>query len=186
MPGMAESGITRLETIKLLGYHANISSQENTVVESRDKPLILVVDDQATIIRIMTNMLQPDYAVCVATDGNRAIEVARNQVPDLILLDNMMPGMTGVEACKVLKADPITENIPIIFVTAMDDIHNEQIGLKAGAVDYIPKPPSAEIVRSRVKIHLSATKQYKFIERLATGQVSDPDDIKKQARELLK
>ena len=86
-------------------------------MESRDKPLILVVDDQATIIRIMSNMLQPDYAVCVATDGKKAIEVARSQLPDLILLDNLMPGMTGVEACKVLKADPITENIPVIFVT---------------------------------------------------------------------
>ena len=94
--------------------------------------------------------------------------------------------MTGIEACKVLKADPITENIPVIFVTSLDDDHNEQVGFKAGAVDYIPKPPSVEIVRARVKIHLNANKQQKFIKRLATGVVSDLDDIKKQARELLK
>ncbi len=155
-------------------------------MEDRDKPLILVVDDQATIIRIMSHMLQPEYAICVATDGDRAIEVARNQLPDLILMDNMMPGMTGVEACKILKADPITEKIPVIFVTSMNDKHNEQVGLKAGAVDYIPKPPSAEIVRARIKVHLNASKQQRFIELLATGAVSDPDEIKKQAREILK
>lgn len=155
-------------------------------MEGRDKPLILVVDDQVTIIRIMSSMLQPDYAVCVATNGNKAIEIARNQQPDLILLDIIMPGMTGIEACKALKADPITEKIPIIFVTSMDDRHNEEVALKAGAVDYIPKPPSVEIVRARVKVHLTANKHQKFIERLATGAVTDPDDIKKQAQALLR
>ncbi|MCH7741451.1 MAG: response regulator [Proteobacteria bacterium] len=170
----------------MLGYHEQHKfTGEKVKVEGRDKPLILIVDDQATIIRIMTNMLQPDYAVCVATDGSRAIDVARNQQPDLILLDIIMPGMTGVEACKALKADPITEKIPVIFVTSMDDKHNEEVALKAGAVDYIPKPPSVEIVRARVKVHLSANRHRKFIERLAAGDVSDPEEIKKQAQEIL-
>ncbi len=154
-------------------------------MESRDKPLILVVDDQAMIIRIMTNMLKPDYAVCTATNGDRAIGVARIQRPDLILLDNMMPGMTGFEVCKVLKADPTTEKIPVIFITSMDDKHHEQIGLYSGAVDYIAKPPAVGIVRARIKIHLNANRQQQFIESLATGAVPDPDEVKKQAREIL-
>ncbi len=82
-------------------------------MESRDKPLILVVDDQATILRSITGILEPDYAVCTASDGTKAIEVARRQRPDLILLDNMMPGMTGFEVCRVLKSDSTTEIIPI-------------------------------------------------------------------------
>jgi len=155
-------------------------------VETREKPLILVVDDQATVIKILSSMLVPNYDVCVATDGLKAIETAKTQIPDLILLDNLMPGITGVETCLALKLDPITRKIPVIFVTAMDDKHNEVIGLKAGAVDYIPKPPSAEIVRARVKIHLDNATKSKFIERLATGGMSDVNEIIKEAQDLLR
>ena len=154
-------------------------------VEEREKPLILVVDDQVTVIRIMTNMLQPEFTVCVATDGGQAIEVAKNQLPDLILMDNLMPSMTGVEACKILKSDPETEKIPAIFITSMDDKHNEQVGLNAGAVDYIPKPPSAERVRARVRVHLANNRQLAFIEDLAAGEFSMLDDAKRMARNLL-
>ena len=154
-------------------------------MESRDKALILVVDDQATVIRIMSNMLQPTYDVCAATNGLKAIEIAKNQQPDLILLDNIMPGITGVETCMALKLDPETKKIPVIFVTAMDDKHNEVVGLKAGAVDYIPKPPSAEIVRARVKIHLNFARQRNFIERVAEGAYSDLNDVCKEASTFL-
>ena len=149
------------------------------------KALILVVDDLATVIRIMSKMLRPHYDICVATDGQKAIDVARNMLPDLILLDNLMPGMTGIEACKILKSDPLTENIPVIFVTSMDDKHNEAIGLNAGAVDYIAKPPSAEIVLARVKVHLNNTRQQKFINRLANGELSDIAGIKREAQTLI-
>ncbi len=151
----------------------------------RVRPLILVVDDQATIIRIMSNMLKPDYDVCVATDGEKAIEVAKSRLPDLILLDNMMPGMTGVEACKALKANPLLEAIPVIFVTSMDDRHNEVVGLKAGAVDYIPKPPSTEIVRARVSVHLNNSLRRQFLERLANGQITDITEAQQLAKRLL-
>ena len=154
-------------------------------MEEREKPLILVVDDQVTVIRIMTNMLQPEFTVCVATYGGRAIEVAKNQLPDLILMDNLMPSMTGVEACKILKSDPETEKIPAIFITSMDDKHNEQVGLNAGAVDYIPKPPSAERLRARVRVHLANNRQLAFIEDLAAGEFSMLDDAKRMARNLL-
>ena len=154
-------------------------------VDVREKPLILVVDDQATIIRIMTSILQPTYDVCVATSGKKALEVAANQRPDLILLDNMMPEMTGVETCMALKKLKATQHIPVVFVTSMDDKHNEQMGFKAGAVDYMNKPPTPELVLARVSVHLRNQRQSKFIEQLAEGQLSEPDAVREAARQLL-
>ncbi len=144
-----------------------------------------MVDDQATIIRIMTSILQPTYDVCVATSGKKALEVARTQRPDLILLDNMMPEMTGVETCMALKEMPATEHIPVIFVTSMDDKHNEQMGFKAGAVDYMNKPPSKELVHARVSVHLRNQKQRLFLEQIAANKVTDLSEIQQTARELL-
>jgi len=154
-------------------------------VAEREKPLILVVDDQVTIIRIMTNMLKPQYDVCVALDGDKAIAVAISQQPDLILLDNLMPGKTGFEVCELLKKAPETAEIPVIFVTAMDDRHNEQIGFKVGAVDYINKPASPEVVLARVGVHLRNQRQDRFIKLVANGALDDPEKIKRAARTLL-
>lgn len=155
------------------------------ILEVQTKPLILVVDDQATIIRIMSSILQPMYDVCVATNGKKALEVARTRQPDLILLDNMMPEMTGVETCMALKEIPATKNIPVVFVTSMDDKHNEQMGFKAGAVDYMNKPPSAELVHARVSVHLRNQRQRVFLEQIARGEITDPVLIQQSARYLL-
>ena len=154
-------------------------------MEVRTKPLILVVDDQATIIRIMTSILQPTYDVCVATSGKKALEVARTQRPDLILLDNMMPEMTGVETCMALKEIPLTEHIPVIFVTSMDDKHNEQMGFKAGAVDYMNKPPSQELVHARIGVHLRNQRQRLFLKKIASSEVTDLSEIQQTAQLLL-
>ncbi len=154
-------------------------------MEVREKPLILVVDDQVTTIRIMSNILQPTYDVCVATDGQKALEVAHNQQPDLILLDNIMPGMTGVETCIALKESSETAHIPVIFVTAMDDKHNEQMGFKAGAVDYMHKPPTHELVHARISVHIKDVRQRAFLHQVANGDLSDVDDIKAAALKLL-
>jgi CheY-like chemotaxis protein len=154
-------------------------------LETREKPLILVVDDQATIIRIMTSILQPKYDVCVATNGKKALDVARTRQPDLILLDNMMPEMTGIEICMALKEIPATANIPVIFVTSMDDKHNEQMGFKVGAVDYMNKPPSREIVHARISVHLKNQRQRQFLDNLARGVVTDIQTIASTARKLL-
>lgn len=152
---------------------------------TRDKFLIQVVDDQTTVVRILANMLQPDYSVCVATNGKMALMVAGEQRPDLILLDMMMPDMTGIEVCEALKKDPATHKIPVIFVTSMDDKHNEEAGLRAGAVDYINKPPSPTIVRSRVGIHLAYARQVHFLEDIAEGKIDDLAAIRKQAKLLV-
>lgn len=154
-------------------------------MSQQDVPLIQVVDDQTTVVRILANMLQPEYKVCVATSGKMALTVANEQLPDLILLDMMMPDLSGIEVCKSLKQNPATQKIPVIFVTSMDDKHNEEAGLKAGAVDYINKPPSPMVVKSRVNIHLAHARQIRFLEALASGEISDPDDVRRQARAFL-
>ena len=151
-----------------------------------EKPVILVVDDQTTVVRVLGRMLSEDYIVHVATNGARALEIAQEKIPDLILLDMVMPQMSGIDVCLKLKEIPSTQNIPVIFVTSMDDSHNEARGFKAGAVDYITKPPSAEIVHARVAVHLAVSKQVLFIKQLAQGELTDLAQITAIARSLIK
>jgi putative two-component system response regulator len=116
---------------------------------------VLVVDDESANLQLMRKLLDQDYRLLFAKDGPRALDLARDEQPNLILLDVMMPDMSGHEACRRLKADPVTASIPIIFVTALTDAIDEVTGFEAGAVDYINKPVSAPILRARVKTHLS-------------------------------
>jgi putative two-component system response regulator len=104
---------------------------------------------------LLRQILQEHYRLRFAKDGPRALELAREERPSLILLDVMMPGMSGYEVCAALKADPRTASIPVIFVTALNDTDDELEGFEAGAVDYITKPVSPPIVRARVRTHLS-------------------------------
>lgn len=118
-------------------------------------PLILAVDDEASNLQLLRQILQDHYRLRFAKDGQRALELVREECPDLILLDVMMPGMSGYEVCAALKADPRTASIPVIFVTALSDTDDEVEGFEAGAVDYITKPVSPPVVRARVRTHLS-------------------------------
>jgi putative two-component system response regulator len=120
-----------------------------------DKPLILAVDDEAGNLQLLRQVLQDEYRLSFAKDGRRALELAQQERPDLVLLDVMMPGMTGFEVCAALKAQPATAAIPVIFVTALADTDDEVEGFAVGAVDYIAKPISPAIVRARVRTHLS-------------------------------
>jgi putative two-component system response regulator len=120
-----------------------------------NQPLILAVDDEASNLQLLRQILQDHYRLRFAKDGPRALELAREEIPDLVLLDVMMPGMSGYEVCAALKADPRTAGIPVIFVTALTDTDDELEGFEAGAVDYITKPVSPPIVRARVRTHLS-------------------------------
>ncbi len=119
------------------------------------KPQILVVDDEPANLRVLKQILQDDYRLSFAKSGEEALRLVNNSKPDLILLDIMMPDMTGLEVCKALKSQPSTQSIPVIFVTALNEESDEAQGLELGAVDYITKPVSAAIVRARVKTHLS-------------------------------
>ncbi|MFT3857545.1 MAG: two-component system response regulator [Aquabacterium sp.] len=119
------------------------------------RPIILIVDDEPTNLQVLRQILQDDYRLLFARDGHKALELALTERPSLILLDVMMPGMTGHETCQRLKADEATRHIPVIFVTALSDVADEAKGFEVGAVDYLTKPVSPPIVKARVRNHLS-------------------------------
>lgn len=116
---------------------------------------ILVVDDEPNNLQVLRQILNEHYQLIFATNGEKAVEAALKHLPDLVLLDIMMPGMNGYETCEKLKANPITRDVPIIFVTAMSEVDDEARGFDVGAVDYIQKPVSSSIVLRRIKTHLS-------------------------------
>lgn len=146
---------------------------------------LLIVDDEPINIQILSSILGDDYTLNVATNGKKALELARNQSPDLVLLDMVMPEMDGLEVCRQLKADQATKDIPVIFVTGMSDPGNEERGLDAGAVDYISKPVSPPIVKARVKIHIQNFLTVKFLEGLLSDRDMSMEDAKNQAESLL-
>ena len=153
--------------------------------ETGAKSRPLIVDDEPTNIHILSNILSDDYEIRAANGGQRAIEAAISQSPDLVLLDMVMPEIDGLEVCKRLKANEATKDIPIIFVTSMSDPANEELGLQAGAVDYISKPVSPPIVKARVKIHLQNRLTVRFLEGLLSSQTTSLEDAKTQAESLL-
>jgi putative two-component system response regulator len=118
------------------------------------KPTILVVDDTPDNLSLMSNLLKDDYKVKVANNGERALELVQSSRPDLILLDVMMPGMSGYEVCQHLKQDRLTHDIPVIFLTALAATEDEKKGLELGAADFITKPINPPIVLARVATHL--------------------------------
>lgn len=143
-----------------------------------DKATVLVVDDTPENIDILVGILAQDYKVKVAIDGPRALALAAKTVPDLILLDVMMPGMNGYEVCKRLKQDPLTSHIPVIFVTALTDVADETQGFELGAVDYITKPVSAPVVKARVKTHLALYDQKRLLEQEVKARTKELEDTR--------
>lgn len=135
-------------------------------MSNTEKPIVLVVDDIPDNIDVLRDILSPLYRLKVATNGEKAINIACTYPqPELILLDIMMPGTDGYEVCRVLKSDPITAAIPVIFVTAKTTVEDEVKGFELGAVDYISKPISPPIVLSRVKNHLALYDQNRELNR---------------------
>lgn len=129
-----------------------------------EKKTILVVDDTPDNLALMSGLLKNDYKVKVANSGEKALRIAGAEPqPDLILLDIMMPGMDGYEVCQILKGNPDTATIPIIFLTAKVEVEDEKKGLELGAVDYITKPVSPPIVLARVKNHLALKAHADFL-----------------------
>ena len=120
-----------------------------------EMPTLLIVDDSVENLQLLTSLLKESYKIKVAKVGEKAIEIARQfPRPDLILLDVMMPGMTGFEVCEVLKGDPETQTIPIIFLTALSEAADETKGFQLGGADFIIKPFNPDIVRARIKTHI--------------------------------
>jgi len=118
-------------------------------------PRILIVDDQPINIQALYRIFAPDHRVLMATSGAKALALCKEDPPDLVLLDVVMPQMNGHEVCARLKADEATRSIPVIFVTSHTDAEEETKGLEVGAVDFIAKPVNPAVVRARVKTHLT-------------------------------
>ena len=133
-----------------------------------DKPRLLIVDDTPANIKVLNDLLREDCAIAVATSGPRALELAwGEEPPDLVLLDVMMPDMDGYEVCRRLKADPRTRDVPVIFVTAMAEDDDQTRGFELGAVDYIAKPLSPPVVRSRVRSAIALRRKTRELESLS-------------------
>ncbi|MDA8162607.1 MAG: response regulator, partial [Desulfobacteraceae bacterium] len=125
---------------------------------------ILVVDDTADNLKLMSGLLKDYYKVKIANNGKKALAIAALDTrPDLILLDIMMPEMDGYEVCRQLKRDPMTRDIPVIFLTAKAEVEDEEMGLRLGAVDYVIKPISPPIVLARVETHLKLKASADFL-----------------------
>ncbi|MFC1798529.1 two-component system response regulator [Thermodesulfobacteriota bacterium] len=127
---------------------------------------VLIVDDTETNVDILVETLGDEYDVSVAMDGESALESVAEGHPDLILLDIMMPGMDGYEVCETLKKNEDTRQIPVVFLTAMAEEQDEARGLDLGAVDYITKPFSPELVKSRVRNQLELKRYRDHLEEL--------------------
>jgi two-component system, cell cycle response regulator len=124
------------------------------------KPTILIVDDMPDSIAILSSCLEEEYQLLTANHGHSALKLATQYLPDLILLDIIMPELDGYAVCEQLKANPLTAEIPVIFVTSLLNTSDEEKGFAAGAVDYVNKPISRAILRARIRAHISKNKMH--------------------------
>jgi len=127
---------------------------------------ILIVDDEKFNLDILGRILSSQYNILIARNGSRALELAKQNSPDLILLDIIMPDMSGFDVITQLKESSITVNIPVIFITGLTDPADEEKGFFLGAVDYIAKPFNKAIVKARVNTHIKIVDQMRTIERI--------------------
>jgi diguanylate cyclase (GGDEF)-like protein len=135
------------------------------------KQKILIVDDDRSNILVLNHILKPTYSTLAAISGEAAIEIAKTAIPDLILLDVIMPDMTGFETLSILKREDSLRRVPVIFITALDSTEDEEKGFALGAVDYITKPFHNSIVRARVKTHLQMMAYIREIEKFGKTDV---------------
>ena len=141
---------------------------EQKNVNAERPPTVLIVDDTPANTEILAQALRHDYTILIASNGPDALSLLQaTDKPDLILLDVMMPGMDGYEVCRRIKQDPVTWHIPVIFITALDQVKDQQRGFDLGAVDYITKPFGVPLVIARVKIHIRLKLKSEMLEKLA-------------------
>ncbi|MDR1802592.1 MAG: response regulator, partial [Treponema sp.] len=135
-------------------------------MRSAEKNRILIVDDEKTNIEILSSILSPEYTVYMTKSGSGAIDLANKHLPDLILLDILMPDMDGFDVLAALKASEKTKDIPVIFITGLDSVSDEEKGLAQGAADFIHKPFSNSIVQSRVRNQMQLVNQIRELVKL--------------------
>ncbi|MCS6993832.1 MAG: two-component system response regulator [Anaerolineales bacterium] len=141
------------------------------------KPTLLIVDDAPENLEMLATILKRNYTIKVATSGKKALDLASNPaaLPDLILLDVMMPDMDGYEVCRILKVSDLTRKIPVIFISALGEVDDESRGFEVGGVDYIIKPVNAATVCARVRTHLALYDQNRALEEM----------VRERTRELM-
>jgi diguanylate cyclase (GGDEF)-like protein len=132
-----------------------------------NKARILIVDDDKISLKLLVGLLKKDYILEQAESGKQALEIIEKNLPDLILLDVMMPDMDGFQVIHKLKSKERTQNIPVIFITALHSFRSEEAGLSLGAVDYIKKPFIPSIVQARVRNILTMVRHRKLLETMA-------------------
>ncbi|MFD1383797.1 HD domain-containing phosphohydrolase [Rhodanobacter aciditrophus] len=149
----------------LLAYESNLAPKS-----------VLVVDDMADNIDILKGILKKHYDVRIAKSGAMALKSIEAKVPDLVLLDIMMPGMNGYEVCRKIKNNPMTAHVPVIFITAMTSVDDERKGFEVGAVDFITKPITPLTTLARVANHIALSEQdkrNKLIIKQRTSQLEE-------------
>jgi signal transduction histidine kinase len=152
----------------------------------QDTELILVVDDTPANLDVISDTLsEAGFEVAIATDGQRALKQMEYSLPSLILLDVMMPGMDGFETCRRLKAWELTQDIPVIFMTALSDVADKVKGFSLGAVDYITKPFQEQEVLARVKTHLKLRKLNKALEQQTAQLTTTLEQLQKSQLQLV-
>lgn len=149
-----------------------------------ERPTVLVVDDNRLNIDLLVDVLKDDYRLLVALNGVTALDIVANSLPDIILLDIMMPEMDGYEVCRRLKSEKRTSQVPVIFITAKSQSEDEAKGLALGAVDYITKPVNPAIVQARIKTHLALYNQNRELEekvRMRTLELEKSKELADQS-----
>ena len=140
----------------------------NTTITQDARPKILIVDDNKQNIELLMELFRGEYRVAAAVNATRAMKIALSDAPpDLILTDILMPDIDGYQLCGLLKENPATKNIPIIFVTAVSEVMDENRGFALGAVDYITKPFHPPMVKARVRLHLNLKRKQELLEQYA-------------------
>jgi response regulator RpfG family c-di-GMP phosphodiesterase len=124
---------------------------------------ILAVDDEYVNIQLIKSVLREEYDIISALNGHEAINLLKQYKPDLILLDVMMPDLSGFDVCKIIKADPAFADIPIIFLTALNTEAGEQEGLELGGIDYLTKPINLVLLKLRVKNHIALQERNELV-----------------------
>ncbi|HZN85536.1 MAG TPA: response regulator, partial [Burkholderiales bacterium] len=145
------------------------------------RPVILAVDDAEDLLALIGKALSTEYEVKLAADGGDALTLAAaDPRPDLILLDVDMPGASGFEICQLLKEDPATAHIPVIFLTGKTEAGDQVEGLDLGAVDYLTKPINGRLLMARVRIHLALANRQAELERQVAERTAQLDDARSQ------
>ena len=152
---------------------------------SSTKGSVLIIDDNPDNLRLLTEVLtEKGYKVRPAPSGSLALKSVRSTLPDLVLLDVKMPGMDGYEVCRRLKADKMTRDVPVIFISAMAEVADKIKGFGVGGVDYITKPFQHEEVLARVETHVSLSRMHKRLQHEVMERVRIEKELKKTHDEL--